>query len=1088
MTPWTFIRRNLAYHARGHVGVGLGGAVATAVLAASLLTGDSVRGSLERQLRWRLGQIQWTAARPTGRFRVQLAHEVRRELRCPAAAVLQVRGVVTHSQSQRTGRHVVAVGVDTDWIQLSPGAPAVGSAPTGDTAWVNARLADELGVRTGDDLILRVARQVGLPSDVPLAADASAWGLARFTVGRVLSAEEFGRFCIEPEPDSPPLVVVARETLARLVGADPFQANLLLIGRSAGDAGGRADRVWDALRRCWDLADWDLTVSVLSNETTELRSRQVFLAADIIEVARRIAGAEVVMSYLVNTLSVGDREVPYCFVAGREHPELFSELGPNDIVLHEGTAAELSARIGDQVRMEYFMLDAFQRLVETSALLRVATVVPFEGWARDPNLMPEIPGLTSAQSCREWRPALPLDLKRIRSQDEEYWRRWRGAPRAFVRTSTAMALWSNRFGVATTVRWQGVAPETVVARMRAELAAAGVGWHVRDVREEGVRALRSGPDFRGLCLGLGIFMLVSAWILEALMFALAAAARRDEWWLLHSIGFGTSTIRRWYGAELAIVAAGGAIVGVGLGVGGARALVHGLRTVWKDAIGDASILSAEWTFGSVALALAIGWVGALVPTWPRVGRWTGESPNAMDTGARGPRKAMLRRTALELCAWALAGLGVAGFVARQVTPSGAPAPWVPLIAGMTVLMAGWRGIRGLSLLALELRNPRTPRPRVTGWSQLWRHPSRTLGAIVMPACGWFVVGVVDVHRARVPETHGPDSPTGGFAMYGESTLALPEDPATRVGRQRLGLDESVLQGVNLLALRRFGGADASCRNPQRVAQPPILGVPVQVFDQWNVFAWAQRPKESPDHPWVALELVQRPDEIPAVLDASVARWNLRVRVGDHLVVANEAGRPLRVRIVGLLQDSIFQGHVLVSERQLALHFPSAGRHVLLVRTERADVAKHLLDRLTNYGLDLKTTRERLARFWAVQHDYLEIFYWFSAWGLWLGALGLGSLAYRNVVERRRELAMLHALGWELRRLRCEIWREQISMAIAGWVLGWLAVVSAAVTSSVSPWRSILGLGSGLVGVACASVSVGTWAALHGLGPQELRNE
>jgi hypothetical protein len=43
-----------------------------------------------------------------------------------------------------------------------------------------------------------------------------------------------------------------------------------------------------------------------------------------------------------------------------------------------------------------------------------------------------IPGITEARSIRAWDPPFPLDLRRIRPKDEDYWNRYRATPKAFI--------------------------------------------------------------------------------------------------------------------------------------------------------------------------------------------------------------------------------------------------------------------------------------------------------------------------------------------------------------------------------------------------------------------------------------------------------------------------------------------------------------------------------------------------------------------------------------------------------------------------------------------------------------------------------
>src|SRR5436190_17458061 len=67
MTLSTLIRRSLHYHARAHLGVVIGAAVAGAALIGALVIGDSVRESLRGHAVGRLGWIHYALA-PQDRF------------------------------------------------------------------------------------------------------------------------------------------------------------------------------------------------------------------------------------------------------------------------------------------------------------------------------------------------------------------------------------------------------------------------------------------------------------------------------------------------------------------------------------------------------------------------------------------------------------------------------------------------------------------------------------------------------------------------------------------------------------------------------------------------------------------------------------------------------------------------------------------------------------------------------------------------------------------------------------------------------------------------------------------------------------
>jgi ABC-type antimicrobial peptide transport system permease subunit len=168
-----------------------------------------------------------------------------------------------------------------------------------------------------------------------------------------------------------------------------------------------------------------------------------------------------------------------------------------------------------------------------------------------------------------------------------------------------------------------------------------------------------------------------------------------------------------------------------------------------------------------------------------------------------------------------------------------------------------------------------------------------------------------------------------------------------------------------------------------------------------------------DGSWAALGDDHGPRVIPAIADKPTAVWGLGMKVGDDLEYTDQRGRTIRVRLVGLIADSILQGSLIVDEAKLLAHYPGAdGYRVFGVQTDRPDaVAAHLSRTYADRGLEVTGAAHRLARFMSVQNTYLSIFTALGALGLVIGSIGLGVIVLRNVLERRGELAALRALGY-----------------------------------------------------------------------------
>ena len=68
------------------------------------------------------------------------------------------------------------------------------------------------------------------------------------------------------------------------------------------------------------------------------------------------------------------------------------------------------------------------------------------GLGADRDLRPDYPGITNATTLADWDPPFPIDLKLVRPVDEEYWREYRTAPKAFIPLEVGQRLWRTRHG------------------------------------------------------------------------------------------------------------------------------------------------------------------------------------------------------------------------------------------------------------------------------------------------------------------------------------------------------------------------------------------------------------------------------------------------------------------------------------------------------------------------------------------------------------------------------------------------------------------------------------------------------------------
>src|SRR5205814_8333035 len=121
---------------------------------------------------------------------------------------------------------------------------------------------------------------------------------------------------------------------------------------------------------------------------------------------------------------------------------------------------------------------------------------------------------------------------------------------------------------------------------------------------------------------------------------------------------------------------------------------------------------------------------------------------------------------------------------------------------------------------------------------------------------------------------------------------------------------------------------------------------------------------------------------------------------------------------------------------------------LLIETPpaQADAIGATIERTAgDLGADATPTAQRLNEFHAVENAYLSTFQTLGGLGLLLGTVGLAAVLLRNVLERRRELALLGAVGYGHARLFVIVIAESALLLAGG-----LAIGTACALVAVSP--------------------------------------
>ena len=532
--------------------------------------------------------------------------------------------------------------------------------------------------------------------------------------------------------------------------------------------------------------------------------------------------------------------------------------------------------------------------------------------------------------------------------------------------------------------------------------------------------------------------------------------------------------------------------------------------MWVGAVGTSHI-DLHASGAALATGFFAGFVISGIAVLQGVRRIEAAGPSAAMSGERPGagrvRISIAASVALAACAAGLVTVSTAGHVLDSTGAFfGAGAC---LLAALAFASRAWfvhagrlRGRRLTSLPALALRNAS-------------RNPARSTLTVVLLAAATFITVAVGAMRSGSDfDPSHRDGPSGGYALVVEFDVPVPYDVSLPGGRKLLALEESdIWQRVEVASLRAGPGEDTSCRNLYRPATPRVMSVPEAFIDD-GAFPFASA-LDDRDNKWELLRapgvegdvdgndaLPGRVDDavrtaLPVIADYAAARWIMHKGLGDLVSVRDERGVERPARIVALVENTIFQSELLVSGDTFRKLYPGrSGYGRLLVRASDEDAAALTAEfrrALSDFGVTVETTAERMASFAEVANSYISAFQALGALGLLLGSLGLVVVLARGVVERRAEIALMGSIGFGGGRIAALFAAENVFLLAAGVLAGAAsAAVAVAPEFARSGTTSRAGLTlagfCGIVVVVAALLSLASAWLVRDVTPAALRRE
>ncbi|GHV67165.1 hypothetical protein FACS1894199_12080 [Bacteroidia bacterium] len=984
------ILQNIRYYARFYKLIALAAFITVAVISGSLVLGDSVRTVLVQRVYERLGDTRTLFFSKNAFFSASVTEDTLFKVNGRSAnAVLLVNGFISDA-----GRllPVFVWGMDDKDIP-------VGGAK------INPTLADALGTNS-PELVLRLPAMGMVPSG-SLFVTANYTTSARLQLAGIVEAKNGGNINLKAEQTVPSNIFVNRAELADILNLEG-KINILMTEKHVTDE--EFAKVWNPSLSGIKENYISAAAQHYSNTTTqqysstaaqqhsstaaqqqvEITSERVFIQEDVVNtLCSNNATTNRLFSYLANSIQGftngnknkngnDPKSIPYSFVTAVDSYK-GKVLQEGEVLISDYTATRLHLKKGDAIRLTYYTSADFKTLVTDTFQGRVLEIIPLSELCADKTLSADFPGLSDVENCTDWDSDLPINMDLVTSEDEDYWDKYRTTPKVLIPYTAVAQKWSNGYGTATALRMDaGQANLT-------GLEASMFGIQRVEPREMGLDAARSGVDFSSLFLSLGFFIILSAMLLLLVPYLEMIYVRRDERALLLALGFEKKRIVRLFWRESAPVVAVASVIGVVAGLFYTRLILLLLETLWNGATHtDGFSVFSSWS--TILTGLISGCAISLLVLRTTIVR-----------SVKG-KKERLKATHKDKVRLALAPASV-----RSV-PTDVRLIWANLFAGRR----------------------------------------RALLSFFTLAGGVFIVFSVGLNRQGFTDSSQLLSGTGGYSLWCETTVPIYHNMATPQGREKLALSDLPLE-VRVLQFTRYASDDASCLNLNKVTQPTVLGVDMAQLKDSDFEVVRSIYADNTalfDSLGFACQTNADAPVYPALIDETVLTWGLMLQLGDTISYENKKGQKIFLRIAGTLNNTIFQGNVLIDKKLFADAWSEiAGSEIALVKMDEAEmkgVQQLLSQALNEYGVKVTTTAQRLKEFNSVTDTYLNIFLTLGGLGLLLGIMSFVIVVRKDLEAKREQIALYRALGFPIKKIGQLLQKEAMLVPLTAIFVGALA--------------------------------------------------
>ncbi|MCL2072454.1 MAG: ABC transporter permease [Marinilabiliaceae bacterium] len=968
--------------------------VAIAVIIGSLTIGDSVRGTLIKRVEERLGKTETIIFSKYSYITPPKESETLN---------INDAGLLLNGFLSLSGKLIPVTVWGMDKFEVKKGEVRINSA-----------LYNEIKNSVqSKDIVLRLPNAGMTPLGSMYVTDSYTTSL-RLELDSVISVEKGGNLNLKNEQTIPFNIFVNREELAETMDITG-KINLILSENIISK---------DEFATLWNYEMAGLNVKQDSQFIT-IKSDRIFIQEKVVEtLCKTDTAANRFYTYLANSICGNNNSIPYSFVTAVDFYDSMP-VNPNEIIVSDYVADRLNIGINDTVSISYFVSKQFKTLIEDSVFLTVGKIVPIEDFHSNNDLKADFPGLSNVDSCTDWDSDLPVNMNLITNKDEEFWEIYKNCPKVIVPYSVIAPLWENVFGSATALNI------SYNSHKLNDLTYEMFDIQLLYPREDGIIAAKSGVDFASLFLSLGFFIVISAALLMLVPLSEMLFRRKDEINLLKAVGFSEKRIFKLFWNESAPVICFSAIAGIVAGILYTYVVLFFLGTVWKGATHTENFKLIP-NLITMAAGMTVAIVLALLMLYIYLGRSL-KSVTQNQIVVKSHKQFFIRQLRVNSATITTIIFTSLLIINLLILKSAL----LFVCVGVLFLVSCWLWINYLIDKGIDSKISFGMFKMM--WASLFYRKKQTMLAFITLASGVFIVFSVGLNRQGFADSTQIRTATGGFSLWCETTIPIFHNIQTEDGRNKLAL-RSLPPETKVIQLLKYSADDASCLNLNKVVTPNVLGIDI---DQLKISDFKivntifdNREKNILDNFKVVAN-----SHYPALIDETVLTWSLGKKLGDTIIYESEKGKTISIILAGTLQNSIFQGHIVIDKTLFSeIWSEISGSEIMLLSLPDSEIAETktlLTQALNNYGIRVMTTNERMKMFNSVTDTYLTIFLTLGGLGLLLGIFSFIIVVRKNLTARNKEINLYRSLGFMEIKIKNILFKENIIIPLFAIITGFL---------------------------------------------------